>query len=218
MKTCARLWRTSVGKKALSALSGLLFFGYLCVHALGNFTAFSGAAAMDGYAHWLRRMAPLLWTIRVGLAAAVAVHVASTVSLARGAFLARPTSTLPRPARASTFASRTLRVGGPLLLVFLVYHLAHVTFGVVHPSFVSGAVYHNVVTGLSPRWVTVVYVLAAALVGTHLFHALYAAPTSLGVAPPTPPAERRRIAAAVAVVVALGFAAVPVAVALGVVR
>ena len=218
MKPCARLWRTSVGQKALASLSGVLFFGFLCAHVAGNFTAFSGAPAMDGYARLLRRMPLLLWGVRIGLFASVAVHVLSTLSLAQRARAGRPVTALPRPARGSTLASRTLRIGGPLLFGFLLYHLGHITFGVVHPSFVPGAVYHNVVTGLSPPWVTVVYVVAAFLVGMHLFHALYAARTSLGVAPPSPPASRRRVAAVVAVAVAVGFAAVPVAVALGVVR
>ncbi len=218
MKPPALLWRSSVGKKALTSLSGILFFGWICLHVLGNLTAFFGAAAMNGYAASLRHAAPLLWLSRLVLFAAVTLHVVSSLSLAKIAHSARPRNITARPRHSATFASRSLRVGGPLLLGFLVFHLAHLTFGVQSPHFVAGRVYENVVSGLRSPWTATVYVLAAALVGLHLHHALYAARTSLGIAAPSAENARRPLAAALALAVALGFAAVPLAVAFGALR
>jgi succinate dehydrogenase / fumarate reductase cytochrome b subunit len=218
MKRVALLWRSSVGKKALTSLSGVLFFGWICLHLLGNLTAFSGAAAMNVYAASLRHAAPLLWLSRLVLFAAVALHVVSSLSLARAARASRPQSIARRPRRSSTFASRSLRVGGPLLLGFLVFHLAHLTFGVGNPHFVPGRVYENVVSGLRSPGAATVYVVAAALVGLHLHHALYAARTSLGIAPPSDGNARRPVAVAIALAVAVGFASVPLAVAFGALR
>lgn len=217
MNPVALLWRSSVGKKAMTSASGVVFFAWICLHVLGNLTAFSGAAAMNGYAASLRHAAPLLWLSRLVLFAAVALHVISSLSLAKTARAARPRY-VTRRRRGATFASRSLRVGGPMLLGFLVFHLAHLTFGVAIPRFAAGKVYENVVSALGSPWTAAVYVLASALVGLHLNHALYATRTSLGIAPPSAGNLRRPLAAAVALAVALGFAAVPLAVALGALR
>jgi succinate dehydrogenase / fumarate reductase cytochrome b subunit len=108
-----------------------------------------------------------------------------------------------------------MRVGGALLLAFIAYHVLHLTFGVSHPGFRSGHVYDNVVVGLRPTWVTAVYVGAAALLGLHLFHGLWAVAVSLGLRQ-DPAARRRRPAVAVlSAVITLGFASVPLAVLAG---
>jgi succinate dehydrogenase / fumarate reductase cytochrome b subunit len=108
-----------------------------------------------------------------------------------------------------------MRVGGALLLAFVGYHLLHLTFGVWHPRFLPGRVYDNVVLGLRPAWVACVYVAAAALLGLHLFHGLWAAARSLGVRPEVAAGRRRPAVTVLSAAVAVGFASVPIAVLAG---
>jgi succinate dehydrogenase cytochrome b subunit len=215
MRVLVELWRSTVGRKALVALSGLLLGMWVVLHLLGNLTVFSGAATADGYAAALQQIPAWLWMARAGLAVAAVVHVAGVVSLTRASRAARPRHDVPACLRASTLAARSMRVGGALLLAFVVYHLLHLTFGALHPGFVPGRVYDNVVRGLRPPWVAGVYVAAAALLGLHLFHGLWAAARSLGARPDAAAARRRPAVAAVSAAVALGFASVPIAVLAG---
>jgi succinate dehydrogenase / fumarate reductase cytochrome b subunit len=209
------LWRSTVGRKALVAVSGLLLWAWVVLHVAGNLTLFSGPAAADGYAAGLRRAAALLWAVRTGLAAAAVVHVAGVVSLARASRAARPRHTPHVPPWPAALAARSMRVGGALLLAFVGYHLLHLTFGVLHPQFLPGRVYDNVVVGLRPGWVAAVYVTAAALLGLHLFHGLWAAVRSLGVRPGVAARSHRPAVALLSAVVAAGFALVPLAVLVG---
>ena len=214
MDALARLWRSTVGRKALVAASGLLLWVWVVLHVAGNLTLFSGPAAADGYAAALRATPAALWAVRAGLATAAIVHVAGVVSLARVSRAARPRHQAPAP-RASTMAARTMRVGGALLLAFVVYHLLHLTVGLFHPGFLPGHVYDNVVRGLRPTWVASIYMAAAILLGLHLFHGLWAAARSLGVWPEGAARRRRPAVALVSGAVALGFASVPLAVLAG---
>jgi len=209
-----RLWRSTVGRKALVAASGLLLAIWVVLHVAGNLTLFSGPAAADGYAAALRTTPAALWAVRAGLVAAAVVHVAGVVSLARADRAARPRHQAPAR-RASTMAARTMRVGGALLLAFVVYHLLHLTVGLFHPGFLAGHVYDNVVRGLRPTWVASIYVAAAVLLGLHLFHGLWAAARSLGVWPEGAARRRRPAVALVSAAVGLGFASVPLAVLAG---
>ena len=202
--------------KWLAALTGLFMAGWLVLHVLGNLTAFSGAAALDGYAAALRRVGPLLWLLRVALVAAVVVHIAATVSLVRRARAARPVRHVHRWPRGS-YSSRLMVVGGPLLLVFIVYHLLHITFGVVHPSFAPGHVYANLVGGLAPPLIGALYLVAAVLVGLHLHHGLASALVSFG-ARWASSGVLRQLLRGMAIAIAVGFATVPVAVLAGALR
>src|SRR5207249_10160968 len=157
MRVLVELWGSTVGRKALVALSGLLLGMWVVLHLLGNLTVFSGAATADRYAAALQQIPAWLWMARAGLAVAAVVHVAGVVSLTRANQAARPRHDVPAPRRASTLVARSMRVGGALLLAFVVYHLLHLTFGALHPGFVPGRVYDNVVRGLRPPWVAGVY-------------------------------------------------------------
>ena len=202
--------------KWLAALSGLLMAGWLVLHVLGNLTAFSGAEALDGYAAALRRTGPLLWLVRAALVVAVVVHIAATVSLARRARAARPIRHVHRLPRGS-YASRLMVVGGPLLLVFIVYHLLHITTGTVHPSFVPGHVYANLVAGLEPPLIGALHVVAALLVALHLHHGLASSLVSFGAGRATT-GVLRQLLRGLAIAIAVGFATIPVAVLAGVMR
>lgn len=210
------LWRSTIGRKALAAISGLVLSAWVVLHLAGNLTLFAGPAAADGYAAALRRIPALLWGARLALVLAAAVHVAAVASLARAGRAARPRRE-GRPARgggglAARVASRSMRAGGLLLLAFVGYHLLHLTVGALHPAFVPGRVYANVAAGLRPAPVAAVYLAAAALLGLHLFHGLWAAARSLGVRPGAAAALRRPVVALLSAAIAAGFAAIPAAV------
>jgi succinate dehydrogenase / fumarate reductase cytochrome b subunit len=150
------------------------------------------------------------------LLAAAAVHVAAVASLARAGRAARPRRLERRRQRGlAALAAGCMRAGGVLLLAFVVYHLLHLTFGVVHPAFRAGHVYANVTAGLRSPPVAAVYVAGAALLGLHLYHGLWAAARSLGVRPVAAARRRRPLAAAAAAALAVGFASIPVAVLAG---
>jgi succinate dehydrogenase / fumarate reductase cytochrome b subunit len=215
MRVLVELWRSTVGRKALAAASGLVLSGWVVLHVAGNLTLFRGAAVSDGYAATLHGMPAALWAARLGLVVAVAVHVATVTSLARAGRSARPRHVAWTAPRASSLAARSMRVGGSLLLAFVAYHVLHLTLGLAHPGFHPGRVYDNVVVGLRPAWVTAVYVGAAALLGLHLFHGLRAAVVSLGLRLDAAPTQRRPLVAVVSAAIALGFASVPLGVLAG---
>lgn len=217
MKALVAALGTSVGYKALVAASGLIFAVWCALHVLGNGAAFAGAAALDGYAAWLRSGHSVpLWGLRLGLALVVGTHVALAVWLwlrardARGA----PYRQLRRPA--SAWASRAVRWCGVALAVFIAFHVLHVNYGLLLPGFVRGHVYRNMLQAFSAPLMVALYVLASLLVGVHLAHGLGAALSSLGWFAPS--AGTRRLGVALAVPFVLGFAAAPLAMGLGVLR
>jgi succinate dehydrogenase / fumarate reductase, cytochrome b subunit len=209
------LWRSTVGTKALVAVSGLLLWVWVALHVAGNLTLFSGPVVADAYAASLQRSPARLWAARVGLAAAALVHVAGIAALARTSRRARPRRDMSPARGPAALSARSMRIGGVLLLAFVGYHLLHLTFGVGHPHFRPGRVYDNVIVGLRPGWIATVYVIAAALVGVHLFHGLWAVTRSLGLRPETAATRRRPAVLFVSTAIALGFASVPIAVLTG---
>src|SRR4029450_9076711 len=128
------LWRSTVGRKALVAASGLLLCAWVALHVAGNLTGFSGPEAADGYAASLRRMPAALWAVRTAPGVTAAVHIAGVASLTRADRAARPRHWARGP-RVSTWAARSMRLGGALLLAFVIFHLLHLTFGVANPGF-----------------------------------------------------------------------------------
>ena len=211
------LWRSFVGRKALMAATGLVLFVYVLAHMAGNLQAFEGAARLDRYAEELHALPVLLWAVRAILLVAVGVHVAAGVDLWAFRRRARPVEYRDWRPAGSTPASRTMAWTGLLVLGFVVYHLLDLTFGVANPDFRTGEVFHNVLASFGRVAAVAFYVAAMVGLGFHLWHGLYSASQSLGVGGRALSPGIRRTAAALATLVALGFAAVPLAVLLGVI-
>lgn len=215
--------RTSIGKKAVMAVTGFVMLGFVVAHMLGNLKFFLGAAHFDEYAEFLRRVGEplvghswLLWGLRGALLLSVVLHMWAAWSLTRQSRLARPVRYAHTDRVQSTYASRTMRWGGVILLLFIVYHLLHMTVGTVHPDFRQGAVYENAVAGFQVPIVTLAYTVAMLALGLHLFHGFWSAFQSLGRNSKRLDAPLRTVSWILAVVVVVGFLSVPWAVMLGV--
>jgi succinate dehydrogenase / fumarate reductase, cytochrome b subunit len=212
---------STIGRKAVMAATGLLLFGFVLVHMIGNLQMFlSDHEAINHYGRFLRELlhGTGIWIARGGLLAAVGLHIWSAWSLTRTNWRARPIAYKVVTPDASTYASRTMRWGGVILLLFIVYHLLHMTVGSVHPAFVEGDVYRNVIVGFSSWPVALFYVLAMLCLALHLHHGVWSLLQTLGVSHPRWDAARKTAATVFAVVVATGFLSVPLAVLAGVLK
>jgi len=208
-------YRSTIGRKIVMAVSGIVLVVFVIGHMTGNLLAFQGRARLDAYSHFLQSSAPVLWSVRAVLLLAAILHVHSALTLTRDARAARPAGYARREVLAATAGARTMRWGGVLLLVFIVYHLLHFTTGTVHPDFVRGQVYDNLVIGLSVPAVAVFYLVAMLALALHLSHGVWSLFQTLGVSHPHLERGRRALALLLAIVVPAGFAAIPLAVLLG---
>ena len=208
-------WRSTVGKKVVMALTGAIGVGYVVAHMLGNLQVFEGAEKINAYAALLKSNIGLLWTARSILIAAVGLHIVAAYQLARTSQKSRPVGYKRWRAVGSDFASRTMRWTGPLLGLFIVYHLLHMTTGAVHPDFVEGDVYHNVISGFRVWYVSVIYIIAMLALSVHLYHGAWSMFESLGINHPKYNRLIRALATILTVIVVVGFIAIPAAVLLG---
>ena len=210
--------------KVVMAASGAAMLAYLVVHMLGNLKIFFGQQALDTYAAWLREVGEpavpangLLWVVRVVLLVSVVAHIVSATVLARRARRARPVRYAHRRPVSTGYAARTMRWGGVIILLFVIYHILDLTTGTLNPNGVHGQVYDNVVADFSRWYVTLAYTVAMVALGFHLRHGIWSALQTLGRS--SGPNQRRykTIALVFAVVLTAGFLAVPFAVATGLV-
>ena len=202
------------------AVTGLALFGFVIVHMLGNLQVYLGPEALNQYAVALRKLGPLLWAFRAGLLAAVILHIWAAWSLTRMNREARPRGYRERANRASTYASRTMRWSGVTVLLFIVYHLLHFTFGprAIHPQFVPMDVYHNFITGFQNPLVSAFYILAMLALGLHLYHGTWSMLQTVGLSHPRYDRVRQGLSAALTVIIVAGNISFPVAVLAGVLR
>ena len=220
-----RFYRSTIGKKVIMAVTGLALVAFVIVHMAGNLQLFLGPDKLNGYSAFLKSTGELLWLARLGLLGAVALHILMAWQLTQIKNAARPVGYTRRDPQVSTLGARSMRWGGVVLLIFIVLHLLHFTTGTIFPYASSNAatfsehdVYANVVSAFHNVWVVLFYVVAMLFLLLHLFHGAWSSVRTLGLAKPTPHPLERRISTAIAVVVWLGFTAVPVAVFFGLVR
>lgn len=225
------IYSTAVGKKYAMAISGIALMGFVLFHMIGNLKMYLGAAELDSYAEFLKKLlyplAPkgaVLWILRGGLLAMLVLHLHAAWSLTIMNRQARPVKyQSPRDYEVANFASRTMRYSGMIVLSFLIWHLLDLTFGVVNTigadgAFVRAEVYANVVRSLD-RWpVALFYVLANLLLGIHLRHGAWSIFQSLGWNNPRFNSWRWAFATGFAAVVVLGNISFPIAVLAGIVK
>ncbi len=217
MRLLLQFWDSTIGKKWVMAVTGIGLVLFALGHMAGNLQVFLGADVFNSYAHKLQSLGPLLWIARIGLFVMAVLHIISALQLTARARAARPQDYAVRTSQVSTWASRTMRVGGIILALFLIYHILHFTTGTLHPAFSRGGAYGNVVLGFERVWVAVFYIVAMSFFGLHLYHGVWAAFRTLGVAKPNPMPLERKLALGLAVITWAGFIAVPIGVLLGLV-
>ncbi|MGW1179119.1 succinate dehydrogenase cytochrome b subunit [Kitasatospora sp. NPDC002543] len=222
--TLATLWRSTVGKKAVMAVTGLAMLLYLVAHMLGNLKVFFGPDDINGYAAWLRTIGRpvlghewFLWIARAGLLAAVVLHGVSAYQLSRRDLAARPSRYAHRRRRAS-YATRTMRWGGVILALFIVWHILDLTTLTVNPGTDHAQTYQNIVASFGRWYVDVFYVVAMLAVGLHIRHGFWSAAQTLGANNARRDRALKLIANGLALVLTAGFLSVPVAVMTGVVK
>ena len=218
MNKRASFFASSIGRKIIMAATGVILFGFVIAHLVGNLQAYQGPERLNAYGEALRHYMAMLWAARLTLLAAVGLHIWSAWSLTQDNRRARAVSYDRWEPQASTYASRTMRWSGVLLALFVVYHLLHFTIGSAHPDFVPGDVYHNFVTGFQNPLVSAFYILAMICLGFHLWHGLWSILQTFGVSNPTLDRARYTLAAAVTTAIVLGNISFPVAVLTGVIR
>ncbi len=215
-----RFWQTTVGKKAIMAVTGFMLFGFICGHLLGNLQIFLPPEKINHYAATLKSLPALLWGARITLLLAVGLHIWSSFQLwllQRGA---RPINYVQKANLNSTYASRTMLWSGPIIAAFLIFHLLHFTFGTVHPGgpFDEHNVYNNVVTGFQVWPVSLFYIVAMIMLCYHLYHGLWSMFQSLGFSHPVYTPWLRGFAKVFAILIAAGNISVPVAVLAGFIK
>jgi succinate dehydrogenase / fumarate reductase cytochrome b subunit len=223
--------RTTVALKALMAVSGLILIGYLLAHMYGNLKVFAGQESFDSYAEHLRDLGEpilphtgLLWIIRVVLLASVIAHFYAALVLwararkARGG-TKRYYSSGNRRGIQRSYASFTLRWGGVVILLFVIFHLLHFTWNTIHPGGASDSPYQRVVNGFSVWWVVLAYTVAMLAVGLHLRHGISSALTTLGANTSAIARRRLRLLAYVfSILITVGFLLPPFSILLGLVK
>jgi succinate dehydrogenase / fumarate reductase cytochrome b subunit len=218
--------RSSVALKILMAVTGILLVLFLFAHMAGNLKIFFGGPTFDHYAHWLRTIGtPLLpetwylWIQRGGLTVAVVAHIAAATILARRARKARPVRYAHRPKVQGSYAARTMRWGGVIVLLFVIFHILDLTTGTLNPVGDEQHPYANVVADFAPgRWyVTVFYALAIVAVGFHLRHGIFSAARTLGQRSLRGERLWKAAALVLSIVLVVGYLSVPFAVLTGLV-
>ncbi|MBI3965164.1 MAG: succinate dehydrogenase cytochrome b subunit [Chloroflexi bacterium] len=221
----ASLWHSSIGKKFVMAVTGLIWFGYLIVHLWGNLKIYGGAAPLNEYAGFLRTAgAPLfgheqiLWLARLILIPAFIVHIVAALQLKRRDQVGRRQAYAARKNLESTLASRTMIWGGVVILLFIIFHVLDLTTGNANPSFIAGDIYHNVVASFSRWYVSLFYVVAMLAVGMHLFHGIWSMFHTLGFNTRRSDRFLRNVATVFALALTIGNISIPFAVLAGLVR
>jgi succinate dehydrogenase / fumarate reductase cytochrome b subunit len=218
-------YRTAVGKKVVMAITGCITFGFVAVHVLGNLQIFLGPERLNKYAAFLQGLGGLLWVFRGVLVISVALHIWSATLVTLQSWAARPKGYAVHRLRETTYAARTMRWGGPIIALFVIFHILHFTTGQLHPSpetfhATTGGmmnVYNNVVLGFQVPWTAAVYMVAMVLVGLHLYHGVWSMLQTIGASHPKWNAWRRRFALVFALSVTLGGLSIPGAVLAGLV-
>lgn len=227
MTSSVAWYRSSIGKKAIMAVSGLILFGFLIGHTLGNLQIFIGQHAINTYAAFLHNTHELLWGLRIVMVLAIIAHIVTSIQLTRDNLGARSERyAYKRKDAITTYAARTMIMSGPIIALFIIYHLLHLTTNTITVGYenqvLTGVehghnidVYCNMVLSFQSIPVTIFYLIAVSLVGVHLRHGVWSFFQSLGLNHPRWNTLRDRTALAIAGFITIGLIVIPIAVLLG---
>jgi succinate dehydrogenase / fumarate reductase, cytochrome b subunit len=225
MAATVALYRTSIGKKAVMAVTGFILYLFMIAHIYGNLKVFEGREKFNAYSDYLRTVGnpiffrtELLWIVRIVLLVSVILHIGAAAQLTQRSYASRPVRYVNKKETDATFASRTMRWGGLVIFFFIIYHILDLTLGTAHSgTYHEGDVYGNVVSGFSHWYVTLFYILAMIALGFHLYHGVWSLFQTLGVNRRKYNRFFRGLALVSALLIAVGGCVVPVAVLTGIV-
>jgi succinate dehydrogenase / fumarate reductase cytochrome b subunit len=216
MERTIGFYESTVGKKVLMAITGILLFGYVVGHMLGNLQIYIGEEQINSYAELLHSSAALLWTARSVLLFCVGVHIIAAVQLWLRNRASRPVKYKVFNPPAVDYAARTMVWSGPIIALFVVYHILHFTTGQAHPDYQHVKPFHNVITAFSDPVVAGIYIVANLLLAFHLYHGVWSFFQTMGWDHPKYGPWRRRLAMVMAVVIGAANVSIPLAVLTGV--
>ncbi|MCF7763118.1 MAG: succinate dehydrogenase cytochrome b subunit [Verrucomicrobia bacterium] len=234
MNVIQKLFRSSLGKKTIMAITGILLFGFVIVHMLGNLQIFLGADVINTYAAFLKSKPALLWVARIGLLVLVGLHIGSAVQLSRQNRAARPIPYGDAKHPGASYASRTMLMSGLIVLAFIIYHLLHFTVAVPGVNLLGASaqlpngdflqlkdatghqdVFRMLVLGFSNVWVSGFYIVGMALLCMHLSHGISSLFQSLGIRQHFCGQCLDRLAMLLAAIIFIGNSSIPIAILLG---
>ncbi|MEC7983561.1 MAG: succinate dehydrogenase cytochrome b subunit [Myxococcota bacterium] len=232
-----RFLQSTLGLKVIMALTGIVLVGFVVVHMIGNLQIFiphsgpSGESAIDHYGAMLQGSKEVVWAARLVLLSSVAGHIASAVALRNRSHNARPKGYKLQKWFSDSYAVRTMRWGGVILLLFIIYHLLHFTVGMDNEVLftkvshcekaAAGLTCHvraNVIAGFSNEFISIFYIVAQVALGLHLTHGVWSLFRTLGVTSDTWNARSKQIAMAIGFIITVGNCAIPLSVLMGIVK
>jgi succinate dehydrogenase / fumarate reductase, cytochrome b subunit len=220
MSAALRFFETTIGKKVVMSLTGIVLWGFVVAHLAGNLQVYLGAHAMDDYAVFLRGFlhGTGIWIFRTVLLTSVILHIWAAVTLTLQNRRARPVGYRKLQSRDSTISSRTMRLSGIVIIIFVIYHILHFTTGQAHPDFHHGKVYDNFIVGFRVIPVSIFYIFAMVCLGLHLYHGVWSMLQTLGLSHPRYNGLRHGFAALITAIVVIGNISFPLAVILGLIQ
>lgn len=222
----ARFFNSNIGLKVLMAVTGVVMFGYLIGHVTGNMLIFAGREKINAYSAFLHASPGLLWGTRLVLLVSVVVHIWATIRFLGLRNAARPVAYGMKTPHGTTWAARTMFWSGPVIALFVVYHILHLTTGTLHPTFTKNVdpvthhvdVYQNLVDDFSRPLPSGLYIVAMLAIALHLSHGLWSLLQTFGVNRPNWECALRSLAVVSSVLICGAFIAVPAAVLFGFVK
>jgi succinate dehydrogenase / fumarate reductase cytochrome b subunit len=210
-----RFYEAAAGKKVVMAVTGVILFGYVLAHMLGNLQIFEGAEAINSYAHLLHSHEGALWVARSVLLVAVVLHIVASVQLWALNNKARPVAYVRKADVPASYAARTMKWSGPIIAAFVIFHVLHLTTGDIVPLQSAAAdspdAYDNVIMGFQHWWISAFYIIAVLLLCMHLYHGLWSMFQSLGINHPRYSPRIKKAAAVFAIAIAVGYLSIPIA-------
>jgi succinate dehydrogenase / fumarate reductase, cytochrome b subunit len=225
-----RIWRSSLGKKYIMAITGCVLFGFVVGHLLGNLQIFLGPETLNRYGHFLQSTPELIWPARIGLLCLVSLHIAAAIKLSLENRAARPVLYDHYEVVAASYASRTMMMSGLIVFVFIIYHLLHFTvqvpginftghdFRLLHDAKERHDVYEMMVLGYRQPLVSLFYALGIGLLCLHLSHGVSSMFQSIGWKNKKYGSFLDKCAITAAILIFAGYISIPVSVLLGVVK
>lgn len=211
-------YSTLVGQKVLMAVTGAILFLFLIGHLVGNLQIFAGPDRLNSYAAFLKHMGGLLWIVRAILLIALILHIAASIIVSIANWRGRAVSYIAKKDIATSYAARTMVISGPLILLYVIYHLMMFTFLTTGPGYSPNDVYGNVVAAFRVPAISIVYINAMLVLGYHLYHGVWSMLQTAGLEGMGYKRLRWIMAPTVAALIAGGYIIIPVGVRIGAIR